>query len=467
MGAIESHIFWKPSEKQAAFLSAPFLETLYGGAAGGGKSDALLIDALGLQQGAIHKRKYQAIIFRRTYPDLKDLIDRSKELYPTIVPGAKYDKQAHVWTFPSGARIELGYLQYDSDRFKYRGRAFQYIGWDELTLFPTSVPYVYLLSRLRTVDPSITCYVRATTNPDGPGFKWVKDYFRIQTEGHGTCFAVETLDPETGETVKSWRAFIPARLSDNPHLKDSGYRQTLLLLSEEEQRALLLGRWESPSIKGAYYADLIEAARAEGRIGRVPHQPGLPVYTFWDLGFNDTTAIWFMQHVGHEYRFIDYVEANGQALEYFALEMQSRAYVYGDSYLPHDADNKTLAGRGKSIAMMLRELLPNVQFRVVPRVERVQSGIEASRRMLPLAYFDEDKCGNGISALESYRKEWDDKLQTFKPTPLHDWASNGADAWRQFAQGYSKATVSGGKQKSWKDRLKAQARGGSRSAMAA
>jgi hypothetical protein len=467
MGAIEN-IFWQPSEKQSLFLSSPFKEVLYGGAAGGGKSDALLIDALGLQQGAIKKRKYQAIIFRRTFPDLKDLIDRSLELYPVIEPGAKYDKQAHVWTFPSGARVELGYLQYDSDRFKYRGRAFQYIGWDELTLFPTSVPYIYLLSRLRTVDPTITCYVRATTNPDGPGFKWVKDYFRIQTEGGATCFAAETEDPETGETVKHWRAFIPARLSDNPHLKDSGYRQTLLLLTEEEQRALLLGRWESPSIKGAYYAEQIEVARSEGRICRVPYQPGVPVHTYWDLGFNDTTAIWFHQHVGQEHRFIDYVEANGQTLEFFAGEIQDRRYVYGDHHLPHDAENKTLAGRGKSIAMMLREMLPNHSFKVVQRVERVQNGIEMTRKILPVCWFDEDKCANGIAALESYRKEWDDKLQGYKPTPLHDWASNGADAFRQFPQGYRLASMATPKTKSWRDRLKSHAASGrSRSAMSA
>ena len=165
LAPVADDVLWKPAPKQSMLLSAVDLEVLYGGAAGAGKSDCLLVDALGLQQNAIENRNYQAIIFRRTFPDLRDLIDRSQDLYPAF--GGKYDKTSHIWTFPSGARVEFGHMQYDSDRFKYRGRAFQYIGWDELTLFPTDVPYRYMLSRLRSKDPAITCYVRATTNPDG------------------------------------------------------------------------------------------------------------------------------------------------------------------------------------------------------------------------------------------------------------------------------------------------------------
>ena len=432
----EEVVVWKASERQEVFLSSPDEETLYGGAAGGGKSDALLIDALGLQQGAIYNRKYQAILFRRTFPDLKDLIDRAKELYPEIVPGAEYDKTSHVWTFPSGARIELGHMQYDTDRFKYRGRAFQYIGWDELTLFPTHVPYIYMLSRLRSVDPSIICYVRATTNPDGPGFKWVKDYFRIPTEGTGTRFNVTVTDDETGESFTRTRSFIPARLSDNPYLRDSGYRQTLLAMSAEEQAALLRGRWESPSIVGAYYAKQIEKARADGRICKVPILETVPVNTFWDLG-GDGTAIWMHQRTGLEDRFMDFTHGAGiKHLEYYVQELQIKNYVWGTHYLPHDAENKTMASKGKSMLDILQELAPNWKFEIVPRVENIASGIIQTAAVFPSCYFDEDRCAYGISALESYRQEFDERLGAYKPTPLHDWASHPADAFRQFAQGY-------------------------------
>lgn len=458
LGAPGAELLWEPNPKQERLLASPDFEVLYGGAAGAGKSDCLLMDALGLHQGAIDNRNYQAIIFRRTYPDLKDLIDRSQMLYPHMGQGGKYDKQSHVWTWPSGARIEFGHMQYDSDRFKYRGRAFQYVGWDELTLFPTEVPYVYLMSRVRTVDPRLKCYVRATTNPDGPGFRWVKERWRIQTEGASTKFRIEVKDPETGEVTSVGRAFIAARLSDNVHLRDSGYRQTLLLLSAEEQAALLLGRWESPNIKGAYYAEQMEAARVEGRVRKIPASPGVPVNTFWDLGWNDTTAVWFHQRVGMEHRFIDYMEASGKDLTYFAKGLQDRQNTYGTHYLPHDAENKTLASAGKSVRMLLQALLPGHRFEVVPRTESLVSSINQTRQIIPACYFDEDKCADGVAAMEAYRREWDERLGDFKPEPLHDWASNGADAFRQFAQGYREINRGLPKLKSWRDRLKNHAK---------
>lgn len=454
----EETILWQPSQKQSILLSATDFEVLYGGAAGAGKSDGLLLDALGLQQDAIGNRNYQGILFRRTFPDLRDLIDRSQELYPHIGEGGKYDKTSHIWTWPSGARIEFGHMQYDSDRFKYRGRAFQYIGWDELTLFPTDIPYRYLLSRVRTVDPKITCYVRATTNPDGPGFRWVKEYWRIPTEGTSTRFKIKVTDPETGEESETGRRFISARLSDNPHLADSGYRKTLLLLSEEEQRALLMGRWETPNIKGAYYAPQMEAARIEGRVLKVPKVPSIPVNTFWDLGWNDTTAIWFHQRVGMEHRFIDYIEASGKELAFFAKEIQDRQHTYGIHYLPHDAENKTLASGGKSVRMLLQDLLPAHRFDVVPRTTSLVSAINQTRAIIPSCWFDEDRCANGIASLEAYRREWDEKLGDYKAEPLHDWASNGADAFRQFAQGFRELHRPGERPTSWRDRLGIRAR---------
>ncbi len=445
---------WEPSAKQAQLLSATDFEVLYGGAAGAGKSDGLLLDALGLQQQATENRNYQGILIRRTFPDLRDLIDRSQDIYPHVGAGGKYDKAAHIWTWPSGARIEFGHLQYDSDRFKYRGRAFQYVGWDELTLFPTDAPYRYLLSRVRTTDPKLTCYVRATTNPDGPGFRWVKERWRIQTEGASTRFKVPVTDPETGDVTEHTRRFISARLSDNPHLANSGYRQTLLLLTEDEQRALLMGRWETPNIKGAYYAEQMEAARTEGRVLKIPKSPAIPVNTFWDLGWNDTTAVWFHQRVGMEHRFIDFIEASGKDLGYFAKAIQDRGYTYDRHYLPHDAENKHLASGGKSVQMLLQDLLPAHRFEVVPRTDSLVSSINQTRAILSACWFDEDKCADGIAAMEAYRREWDEKLGDFKPEPLHDWASNSADAFRQFAQGYRELYKGVKKPESWRDRLR-------------
>lgn len=434
MTAAGEAIIWQGHEKQNEFLSAGEFEVLYGGAAGGGKTDAILIDALGLQQNATGNRNYQAIIFRRTFPDLKDLIDRADQLFPVIIPGADYNKQTHVWTFPSGARVEFGHIQYDADKYKHRGRAYQYIGWEELSLWPTPGPYEYLLSRLRSADPTLKCYCRSNTNPDGPGAKWVKDRWKIPVAGTATRFDVELKDPDTDIVTIRVRRFIPARLADNPHLATSGYRETLLMLDDDTRDALLRGKWEPLPVKGAYYTREFDKLREEKRIMRVPYQKGVPVNTFWDLGANDTTAIWCHQLVHADNRFIKCYEANGEALEHYVKWLQDTGYVFGTHYLPHDAEHKRLGKTdNRSNLEMLEELLPGATFEVVPRIPDIKVGIQETRRAFSSSVFDEG-CADGLAALENYRKEWDERLQSFKDKPCHDWASNYADAYRQFGQ---------------------------------
>lgn len=434
-------VAWEGHEKQEEFLVANEFEVLYGGAAGGGKTDAILIDALGGAQEAMKNRNYQAIIFRRTFPDLKDLIDRSLQLYPDAREGLTYDKQAHVWTSSSGARIEFGHGQYEIDRFKYRGRAFQYAGFEEVTLWPTPVFYEYLITRVRSADPALKCYVRANTNPDGPGAKWVKDRWKIPMDGTATRQVIELVDPDTGETTTRTRRFIPARLSDNPHLATSGYRQTLILIGQSDpdsMEALLKGLWKPLPVRGSYYATEMDAARKEGRICELRYTHGEPVNTFWDLGANDTTAIACHQHVARQHLFINGFEANGQPLEHYVKWLQDTGYVFGTHYLPHDADQHRQGMKdNRSMREMLEALWPGQAFIVVPRIQDVTVGIELTRQKLHNAYFDEKKCGELISSLENYRKEYDEKMQTFKPTPYHDWASNYADAFRQWAQGFT------------------------------
>ena len=436
MEATDERIVWTPTLKQSEFLSAGEFEVLYGGAVGGGKTDGILIDALGIQHGAIEKRSYQGIIFRRSYPDLKDVIDRSHEIYLDVAPSAKFDKQSHVWTFPSGARIEFGFIQRDSERFRYRGRAFQYVGWEELTLWPTDVPYRYLLSRVRSTDPEIPCFVRSTTNPDGPGFKWVKERWQIPMGGSATCFAVEMRDEETQRAYTRHRRFIPARVEDNPYLGDD-YVATLLLLDADDRRRLRSGLWETPQLKGAYYTTEIDRARLEGRIGKVPFVQGVPVNTFWDIGANDTTAIWCHQEYARQHRFIKAYEASGEPFSHFSKWLTDQGYVYGVHHLPHDADQRK-QGRDevKTAREMLEDLMPSHTFVIVPRVQDVLIGIQMTRDVFGQCCFDASCCAEGLSAVENYQKLWDEQQQTWRAHPKHDWASNYADALRQFAQGY-------------------------------
>jgi len=199
------------------------------------------------------------------------------------------------------------------------------------------------------------------------------------------------------------------------------------------------------AVHGTYYGPQMAQARKQNRVRQVPHVPGMPVNTFWDLGRNDTTAIWFHQYIASEHRFPKCYENSGEDLAHYVKVLQDTGYLFGKHYLPHDADNENLE-RGESRVDRLVELgIPREKIIVVPRVEDVNVGIELTRAILPLCYFDLEGCEDGIRALESYKKLWDDKLATYRQEPLHDWASNYADALRQFAQGWNAPPKQSGK----------------------
>ncbi len=419
-------ILWQPTDKQGEFLSAPEDEVLYGGAAGGGKSDALIIDALGLQQSAILWPGYRAIIFRRTFPELRELIDRTRVIYPVAIPGAVFSESNREWTFPSGAKVEFGYLESEADRFRYQGRQFQYIGWDEMTQWATDTGYRYLLSRLRTVNPDIKCYVRATCNPGGIGHEWVKAYWGIQDAGESTNIK------RTVDGVVMTRRFIPAKLSDNPHLATSGYRERLMTLSESEQKCLLMGRWDVVEVTGAILADEITAAHSEGRICRIPVERGIPVDTFWDLG-GDGTVIWFRQKVGYEKRFIDHYKEHIKDPAHYAKVLQDRGYIYGTHYMPHDAGASTMGSKGKTLKELFEESgVRNIE--IVKRTTSKQVPIALCKRAFGKYWFDTERCTDGLKALRNWRYKWIENDSVFSREPHHDWASHDADALMQEAQ---------------------------------
>jgi hypothetical protein len=186
------------------------------------------------------------------------------------------------------------------------------------------------------------------------------------------------------------------------------------------------------AVKGSYYGRLIDQAEAEGRITRVPYDPGLRVDTFWDLGIDDMMSIWFAQTVGRERRLIDYYENSGEALPHYVGLLAAKPYVYGDHFLPHDAKVREL-GTGKSRVQTLADL--GVKVTVLP-ADPIEDGIEEVRRIIPQCWFDAEKCRRGLECLKMYRQEWDEKAQTFRGRPLHDWASHGSDAFRTGAMGW-------------------------------
>lgn len=232
------------------------------------------------------------------------------------------------------------------------------------------------------------------------------------------------LKPPTGATL------VKMNWSDNPWFPDVLRQEKDDLKVRDPDSYLTV--WEGhcrQTLDGAVYANEIRTATEAGRICRVPYDASKPVDTFWDLGRADSTAIWFGQAVGFEYRIIDYYESHGHALGHYLKELQVRAYVYGTDFLPHDAENELLASE-RTISQQMRVAGRRVQ--IAPKVS-VADGINAARTIFGQCWFDEDKCADGLQALRHYRYEKDEDLDTYKRNPLHDWASHGADAFRYLA----------------------------------
>ena len=225
-------IVFKPNDgPQTDFLAAGEQDVLYGGAAGGGKSFAMLVDPLRF----MNRSEHRALLLRRSMPELRELIDKSRELYTKAFPGAKFREVEKVWKFPSGATLEFGYLDRDADVYRYQGQSYSWIGIDELTQYPTEFPLQYLQSRLRTTDSEIKPYIRCTANPGGVGGHWVRKRYLTPAPPN------EAFKGPDGLT----RKFIPARLEDNPYLsKDGRYEQMLASLPPVQRKQLLEGNWD-------------------------------------------------------------------------------------------------------------------------------------------------------------------------------------------------------------------------------
>jgi phage terminase large subunit len=203
-------------------------------------------------------------------------------------------------------------------------------------------------------------------------------------------------------------------------------------MTEEEFAQELECSFASPN-SGSYYGRAMDALLRDGRITSVPHDPSLKVWTAWDLGVHDSTAIWFAQVTkSGEWRIIDYIEDSGAGLDHYAGLLQSRPYIYEKHLLPHDAKVKEL-GSGKSRTETMHGL--GIRPTRVIKAHSVADGINAVRMILPKAWFDATKCARGIHALRHYKREWNEQAQAWRASPVHDHASHGSDAMRYLCLG--------------------------------
>ena len=197
-------------------------------------------------------------------------------------------------------------------------------------------------------------------------------------------------------------------------------------------------------IPGAYFADQLQQAKDQNRVGRIPIEPSLQVHTAWDLGISDSMSIWFFQAMGKEIRLVDYYESNGKGMEHYIQYLTQWAdrngVIFGQHLAPHDIEVRELTS-GRSRKDVARDM--GITFRTVQRPRTKIEGIQAIRRMFPRFWIDDERAEQGYACIASYHREWDEKHQRFRDQPVHDWASHGADALQTLSLGWRDTMMSG------------------------
>lgn len=323
--------------------------------------------------------------------------------YTQDIPHIKVNHSELRIDFPNGARFRL----FGADNYNaMRGLYFDAVVLDEMADFPASAwPTVI---RPAIVDRKGRATIIGT--PKGKNEFWeMYDYAKNHPEWWCRMFKASETD-----------------ILDADELEEA--KRTM---GEDRYEQEFQCSFEA-AIQGAYYAQEMKTATSDGRVTNVPYDPAVGVTTAWDLGIGDSTAIFFAQYVGQEIRIIDYYESSGVGLDHYAKVLSKKGYHYSEHILPHDVQVKEL-GTGKSRVETL-DALGISDITIAPKLA-VDDGIQAARSMIARCWFDEEDCARGIEALRQYRREFDERLKTWRGRPLHDWTSHGADAFRYLAVG--------------------------------
>ena len=313
------------------------------------------------------------------------------------------------------------------------GSTWQLAGSDNYDSLVGSNPVGVVFSEWSLCDPNAWAYIRPIlAENDG----WASFIYTPRGKNHG------------------WSLYNMARKSDDWYCENLTVNDTKRedgspvithqIIDQERaegmEEALIqqefYGSFES-QIAGAYYADQISAAKDQGRIGRLPIEPSLPVHTAWDLGIADAMSIWLFQSVGKEIRLVHYYEATGKGMEHYIQYLNQWANTngvgLGTHLAPHDIEVRELTS-GRSRKDVARQM--GIAFRTVQRPRVKAEGIQAVRRMFPRFWIDDERAEQGYNCVASYRREWDEKAGRFRDNPVHDWASHGADALQTLALGW-------------------------------
>jgi len=336
------------------------------------------------------------------YAQAKDVVWTYLKQYTTNIPGAAVNETELRVDLPNGARVRL----YGADN-------------------PDRMRGVYLdgviLDEFADMDPRAWSEVLRPALSDRKG--WA--VFIGTPKGKNTFYEVYNSAVKAADWFALRLRASETHLVDGDELEDARRMMTPEQFEQEYECSF------EAAIVGAYYGRDMAQASKDGRIRSVPWEPSEPVYTAWDLGLDDATAIWFAQVIGSEIRLIDYFETNNTALRDIPrMLLNEKPYTYAEHYLPHDVEIRELMS-GISRKTQLEQL----GLRPITVAQRVaiEDGINSARAILPKCYFDETKCERGIECLKQYQREWDERLKVFRQKPLHDWTSHGADAFRYLA----------------------------------
>jgi len=309
------------------------------------------------------------------------------------------------------------------------GSTWQVVGSDNFNSLVGSPPRGIVFSEYALANPAAWSYMRPILKENGGWALFI-------TTPRGNNHAKKLL--QAAQDNPAWFAEVSS-IRDTKALNDEQLNEELQEYIAENGadvgRALFRQEYEASfdaAIIGAYYVGEIDFAIQQKRVGQVPWDPALPVRTYWDLGLDDATAIWFAQEVGKEIRLIEYAEWTQTPLTKIAGEVMGRPYSYSDHILPHDVRVREMT-TGRSREEVLRSLLGRLS--VAPMLG-VEDGINAVRTLFSRFWIDEKQCAKGLEALRNYRKKWDEKRKTFENHPHHDWSSHGSDALRMLGVSY-------------------------------
>lgn len=337
-----------------------------------------------------------------TYRQAKNVAWDYLKQFAGAIPGVKFHETELRCDLPTGARISLlGAENPDSLRGIYLDGCVM----DEVAQMPENVfPEV--------IRPALS---------DRKG--WAA--FIGTPKGHNAFYDLY----EEASASDDWLCAI-YRASETGLLDDEELAAARKTMSEDQYMQEFECSWNA-NVPGAIYGKELEAAQAEGKITKVPYDPSVRVDTWWDLGVGDSTAIWFTQTIGRAVHVIDFYEARNEGLPHYCKVLVDRKYLYGTHNAPHDIEVREL-GSGKSRREVAWDL--GLNFRVVPKLP-VEDGIHAAQMLIPRLWFDRDACKDGLEALRQYHRAYNERTRSFRATPVHDWTSHAADAFRYLAVG--------------------------------